>query len=88
LPPSNEHGPDNERNVGTIEKQGFNFPIKWQSPHRAWQKAKGLQYPTDVVGQSGRHTHELRPCTEKGTRSMAVERLDVNYVALQEESRG
>jgi hypothetical protein len=30
----------------------------------------------------------LRPCTEKGSRSMAVERLDVNYVALQEESRG
>src|ERR1700756_2103146 len=34
--------------------------------------------PADVVGQSGRHTHELRPCTEKGSRSMAVERLDVN----------
>jgi hypothetical protein len=47
-------------------------------PASNWQKAKGLQYPADVVGQSGSHTHELRPCTGKGSRSMAVERLDVN----------
>ena len=36
LPPSDEHRPDNERDVGTIEKQCFNFSIKRQSPHRAW----------------------------------------------------
>jgi len=44
LPPSDEHGPDSERDVGTIEQQSFNFPIEGQSPHRAWQKAKGLEH--------------------------------------------
>jgi hypothetical protein len=78
LPPGDEHGPDNERDVRTIEQQCFNFPIEWQSPHRAWQKAKGLEHPSDVVGQSGRHTDELSPCAEKGAGAVAFERFDVN----------
>jgi hypothetical protein len=37
-----------------------------------------LEHSSDVVGQSGRHTDELRPCAEKGAGAVAVERLDVN----------
>ena len=59
LPPGNEHRPDNQRDVGTIEQQSFNLPIEGQSPHRAGQKAERLEHPPDVVGQSGRHTGEL-----------------------------
>jgi hypothetical protein len=35
LPPGNEHGPDNQRDVGTVEQQSFNLPIEGQSPYRA-----------------------------------------------------
>jgi hypothetical protein len=40
LPPGNEHRPDNQRDVGTVEQQSFNLSVKWQSrqsPHRAGQ---------------------------------------------------
>ena len=33
LPPGNEHRPDNQRDVGTVEQQSFNLPIEGQSPH-------------------------------------------------------
>jgi cytochrome d ubiquinol oxidase subunit II len=35
LPPGNEHRPDNQRDVGTVEQQSFNLPIEGQSRHRA-----------------------------------------------------
>jgi hypothetical protein len=66
------------RTIRAVEHQSFDLPIEWQSLNRAWQKAEGLEYASDVVGQSGPHTDELRPCTENGACAMAVERLDVN----------
>src|ERR1700741_1194022 len=42
------------------------------------QKAKSLEYAPDVIGQSCRHADELGPRTEKSTRAVAVERLDMN----------
>jgi hypothetical protein len=35
LPPGSEHGPNNQRDVGTVEQQHFNLPIEGQSPYRA-----------------------------------------------------
>jgi hypothetical protein len=35
LPPGNEHGPDNQRDVGTVEQQSFNLLIEGQYPYRA-----------------------------------------------------
>ena len=63
------------RHVRTVEHQSFDLPIEWQSLHRAWQKAEGLEYPPDVVGQSGPHTNELRPQAQ-------------NELALRGNSRG
>ena len=45
LPPSDDHGPHNQPEVGTIEQQSFNLPIERQSPHRAGQKTKCLSTP-------------------------------------------
>ena len=47
---ANEHRPDNQRDIGTVEQRSFNLPIEGQSPHRAGQKAERLEHPTDVVG--------------------------------------
>ena len=45
LPPGQEHGPDSQRDIGTVEQQSFNLPIEGQSPHRAGQKAERLSTP-------------------------------------------
>ena len=34
LPPGNEHGPDNQRDVGMVKYQSFNLLIEGHSPHR------------------------------------------------------
>jgi hypothetical protein len=78
LLPGNEHGPDNQRAIGTVEQRSFNLPIEWQSPHRAGWKAEGLEYSPDVLGQSSRHADELSPCAQMSTRAMTIERFDVN----------
>ena len=49
LPPGQEHGPDNQRDIGTVEQQSFNLPIEGQSPHRVGQKAECLEHSSDVV---------------------------------------
>jgi hypothetical protein len=78
LPPSDEHGADNRRDIGAVFQKNFNLPIKSQAPHRAWQQTESLEHSSDVVGQSGRHADESSPRAEKRARAMAVERLDVN----------
>jgi hypothetical protein len=61
LPPGNEHGPDNQRDVGTVEQQSFNPSVEWHSSHPAGQKTECLEHAPDVIGQSGRHADELSP---------------------------
>jgi hypothetical protein len=53
LPPSNEHRPDNLRDIGTVEQQSLNLPIEGQSAHRPWQKAECLDYSSDMMDNRG-----------------------------------
>jgi hypothetical protein len=39
LPPGQEHGPDNRRDIGTVEQQSFNLPIEGAIP--ASRRAEG-----------------------------------------------
>ena len=42
----NEHGPDNQRDIGMLKCQSFNLPIEWQSPQ---PHAAGLVIPAPIA---------------------------------------